>query len=47
MNRVLTFLCMVGVHHVPEERRRWSTKGWTGTCTRCAGEVFSPAQASR
>lgn len=36
LGRVLgQMLCTVNVHHVPDERRRWTSIGWFGHCTRC------------
>lgn len=35
----MRFLCKLGVHHVPEERRHWYSGGWQGNCTRCGEHV--------
>jgi hypothetical protein len=41
--RLLRLLCSVGIHHVPEERRRVTNLGWYGTCTRCGAECDGQA----
>lgn len=39
MNELLNrFLCTIGLHQVPEERRRWTSIGWYGHCTRCGAK---------
>ena len=31
-------LCTIGVHHCPEELRRWTEIGWFARCTRCGAK---------
>jgi hypothetical protein len=28
-------LCTFGIHHTPDEKKRWTVVGWFGYCTRC------------